>query len=1383
MKTFLHICSYAQKVHLCAGILLAFILSIPAHANPDYVKITALKDASGVEVINSYRDPATNLYYSTDNGATWKNASPNTSTVSIALSKDEFVLFRGTNPNGLNTPGSGSRAYVTLKMTIGQLEVSGDIMSLVDYSSNMVDLVPGDGCFYRLFQGSTTLVSAKNLKLSAKYTSKASYNEMFNGCTALTDGPDMTNIECIEEVACQKMFYNCKKLTQTCNMPNLVTINTNGCNCMYQNCTALTFAHDLIAKYVDNYSYSAMFNSCTALKTAPRIDAYEMRLGTCLGMFKGCSVLESSPDLNAQFLDSRCYESMFEDCKALKKAPVLKATSLYYEYGNKKETYTSCYKWMFKGCTALREIEVYFSDWRYVDPGAPTGVWIQNVIETTDAVFKCPCGLPEKRGLNCYIPNKWQRECFNFYLFDVYTNDAVWADDHKDYNNRALKESEISAIPQAYKEKHKFIGWNTKPDGTGTAFSMSDKPDTTTTYYAIFESLVPVEPEVNCINYSDLTAANVRCDTSALDAKNFKWYNWVENRRIDYGSRNRMSQHTTHHHPAEVDIRTDGKLHTACPNGKPSVRLGNWNKKQRERITYTYTVPDDENAKILLLYYAAVLENPENHKTEEQPRFMLELFEEGKTIESCFQFDYISGDISTDPTWHTERGNLCWKDWTTSGINLEAYKGKTIKIQITTFDCAQGGHFGYAYFGLECSNGELKTISCGDQKEFKAPDGFNYAWFEESKPGTILSNEQIFPLPQDKPGTYWCKVSNPEHPEPECTFDLKAVVEERSAIAEFDTLTRVIEGKNNIFYVTNTSHTTDNDLPDSCAWTLRDAHNNIVSVSDELTPSFTIDKSGTYTLTLVAYLKGKDIECPSAPVVKNIVVGAKGAYLEIPQDTILCGTDAFLGWKGHPKAIKINETTYQDTVFSSSTPKDTTVYILNITRQIATSAKVETDNIVKGQTYTWRGKDYKATSLETIHAYDTTHYPISNCDSVYYELELIITEHPVVSTEATICANEPYTWIGHETKYTNVKKAGVYMDTIVSPLGDSTFYLLNLSVNDTFAIEDPITCYASDFPFTWNGFTINSKEDNGKVWNGKTMDGCDSIVTLNLEIGCRKLNATLVIDTLCANQTEMYGMLTVNAGKAVSYSVTYKQTDPNGHFKDVQNMPLRGMATEQLIIPFERVMDTTKYIRPDNYDLTITVMDTCGSTQDFSVSAVVLYPSWIILQRWNDVLALYNSKYNGNYDFAKIEWYHKGNLIAGRGEHNSYIYTKDYGQETLEYGSPYWAELTRVDDGKTIRTCNCYPEWQQDTLTFKEDNPQYVSVRYQSTDKHLIYIDTELSGKYDIYHVSGIYISSGYFGDEYDNNNIVLNDCAAGTYIVIFHANNGIVEPKRIIVD
>ena len=169
------------------------------------------------------------------------------------------------------------------------------------------------------------------------------------------------------------------------------------------------------------------------------------------------------------------------------------------------------------------------------------------------------------------------------------------------------------------------------------------------------------------------------------------------------------------------------------------------------------------------------------------------------------------------------------------------------------------------------------------------------------------------------------------------------------------------------------------------------------------------------------------------------------------------------------------------------------------------------------------------------------------------------------------------------------------------------------------------------------------------------------------------------------------------------------------------------------------------------------------------------YPSWIIAQKWEDVLALYNERYNGGYVFSHIEWYRNGIPIDGKGEHNSYIYE----QPRLQFGTPYWAVLTREDDGKTIRTCSCIP---------KSSAPPHASERIRLTlrsreNGRVWKIDTELSGEYLLYDVTGKWLGNGYFGEEYGSPDLVINSsCAAGTYLVVFTATDGTKEIKKLAI-
>ena len=77
-----------------------------------------------------------------------------------------------------------------------------------------------------------------------------------------------------------------------------------------------------------------------------------------------------------------------------------------------------------------------------------------------------------------------------------------------------------------------------------------------------------------------------------------------------------------------------------------------------------------------------------------------------------------------------------WKDWTTVSINLREHDGEEVVVRLTTYDCAELGHFGYAYFTLDCSDGQIQSSACGDVEKdtLIGPDGFKYRWYKKSEP-------------------------------------------------------------------------------------------------------------------------------------------------------------------------------------------------------------------------------------------------------------------------------------------------------------------------------------------------------------------------------------------------------------------------------------------------------------------------------------------------------------------------------------------------------------------------------------------------------------------------------------------------------------------------
>ncbi|MBQ0085953.1 MAG: hypothetical protein KBS65_06940, partial [Prevotella sp.] len=908
-------------------VLLSFIV-LPLSANRDWVKFTAKEANSKVLIDGSYK-PSTFCIEWRVNGGKWtkktEKSSPALTSQEVKLNNVGDVLeVRGQNPNGLNK-NQGAVAFIKLKPSAGKVEVSGDIMTLIDTTEKIVTEIPNQYCFYRLFEGGICLTSAKNLRLPASTYSHC-YMQMFSGCRLLEEGPDMSAITKIQAHACEKMFESCNSLKAMPAMPNLKFVGESGCNSMFgkaqYSCSSLETVPDLVAPYVADGSYQSMFSNCTKLKKAPKIYADIMHRNTCASMFNGCTSLTDVPDLEAQYLDDNCYNKMFYGCTALVNAPAIKATEIGGSYSGQAFNYITCMQDMFRGCSSLRRIEVYFAKWywKYLEKEYPTSSWVNGVTETTEGVFSAPCALPDERGTS-RIPNKWQYNCFKTLSFDVATNGGYWKD-RKDDILRVLKLEDVTTPPTAGRNLSEFVKWNTQPDGTGEDWDAAHKLTESTTYYAIFKQTGT--PKEHCIEYTDFSATTIRIDTARFPKDKFVLGPWTQNvKDLNYGPYRSKSRYAVHNNPEEVDPRTGGNLYTILPNGDPSVRLGNWENHCAERMTYTYTVPADKN--ILTLYYAAVLEDPK-HDSKEQPRFTLGILDEDNdTIDAkCCSFNFIPQiDMEKeDPTWHAE-GNVYWKEWTPVGVNLQGYIGQKVQIQLTTYDCAQGGHFGYAYFGLDCERPEISASSCGADADLTAPSGFTYRWYKEGEETTTLSTNQTFnPGKAGKgAGIYYCDLINLQNPD--CKFGpLRAEVAAETPIAQFtinSQETKTEEGKEvDIITVSNTSYLKNDDgttrpideEKTGFSWTVTDKNGHVVFSFSDKEPIIKLEKAGDFTINLVVSINSGS--CESQPAETSVtVVRGQIKREEVAGTACADGTPTWEDSKSHPIVDAQGKTHFQ----------------------------------------------------------------------------------------------------------------------------------------------------------------------------------------------------------------------------------------------------------------------------------------------------------------------------------------------------------------------------------------------------------------------------------------------------------------------------------------
>ncbi len=280
---------------------------------------------------------------------------------------------------------------------------------------------------------------------------------------------------------------------------------------------------------------------------------------------------------------------------------------------------------------------------------------------------------------------------------------------------------------------------------------------------------------------------------------------------VDMGYQSMESRHTVHYDLNEIDPRTDGGLRTVPEGEVASVRLGNWNTGgEAERVEYRYTV-DASTSAVLILKYAVVLQDPD-HNEIWQPKFELEVLKNGKPISNkgCGEAKFTAGKDMKEGVdgWH-KFGTGWWKDWTTVSINLREHHGEEVVVRLTTYDCAELGHFGYAYFTLNCSDGQIKSTACGDVENdtLVGPDGFRYRWYKKSDKQT-LSTEQTYVISTKDTATYCLDVIQPTRTE--CYYTLETSGLQRYPVADGECRAYVEECMNKVAF-TNKSYVSKKD--------------------------------------------------------------------------------------------------------------------------------------------------------------------------------------------------------------------------------------------------------------------------------------------------------------------------------------------------------------------------------------------------------------------------------------------------------------------------------------------------------------------------------------------------------------------------------------------
>ena len=289
---------------------------------------------------------ASSISYSTDSGNTWNTTFVTSSnqTISVSgLSSGDTVLWKGIAQQWYFNASSKFRGT-------GSYSVEGNAMSLLYRDDFSGKTVAGGHSLGGLFSGSTTLVSAANLRLPATTLAEYCYQYMFAGCTSLTTAPELPATT-LAGYCYSEMFRGCTSLTTAPELPATTLAGGGYCYSeMFSGCTSLVTPPALPATPLARGCYRGMFEGCTSLTTAPALTTATTLPAYCYArMFKGCTSLVTAikPCIDYADVDSFCFDRMFADCTSLTTVPELPLVVLSND----------CYHEMFSGCTSLNYIK------------------------------------------------------------------------------------------------------------------------------------------------------------------------------------------------------------------------------------------------------------------------------------------------------------------------------------------------------------------------------------------------------------------------------------------------------------------------------------------------------------------------------------------------------------------------------------------------------------------------------------------------------------------------------------------------------------------------------------------------------------------------------------------------------------------------------------------------------------------------------------------------------------------------------------------------------------------------------------------------------------------------------------------------------------------
>lgn len=327
------------------------------------------------------------------------------------------------------------------------------------------------------------------------------------------------------------------------------------------------------------------------------------------------------------------------------------------------------------------------------------------------------------------------------------------------------------------------------------------------------------------------------------------------------------------------------------------------------------------------------------------------------------------------------------------------------------------------------------------------------------------------------------------------------------------------------------------------------------------------------------------------------------------------------------------------------------------------------------------------------------------CGSISATTLAHLSSEMVDETFDTICWQSSYTFQGYDFPLPSCEgyESVTYIDYVLEYRDkvNCVLYRRNLAIAPIkhVAVEDTILLGDTLF------FCGDTLLDAGVYeYTLTSAVGCDSVVQLTLHTQIPEVQVNeIVVPTICADDGVIALQLD-HTGRLDSLAMHFELDSVFSGLHDT-------------IVPI--IEDGSVAVVYDTLRAGIYKANLIGYFRQIplfedTITLTVQYPSSVMEKRWDDVICVLTSAYNGGYDFVAFQWYKNGQPLVGE--------TGYYLNQPLEVGAEYTVLLTEQDSTQ-LMTCpllltNEEPEISVEPTLIK----QYQPIRCFVSDDADVYI-------------------------------------------------------------